>query len=65
MAARHNDGTYCSSLTDVQVQNVYDLENDRVKRYQDNPEMDAYKVAKELRQEAKEELLRRGIWEGR
>ncbi len=50
--------SYCSSLTDNQVINVLRDEKSRMER---NPEGDAHDGAVELYQEAREELLRRGI----
>jgi hypothetical protein len=52
--------TYCSTLSTAQVCNVLETEQDRMKRYKGNEEMDAYKQAQELAHEAEVELASRG-----
>jgi hypothetical protein len=51
--------TYCSTLKDFQVVNVYKAEKERMRGLDESSEV--YQAAKELRQEAKEEAIRRGI----
>lgn len=61
---------YCDTLNNAQVCNVFNDENDRVARYKQSgikitditPEGDTLRDSIELRQEAKEELIRRGLW---
>ncbi len=52
-------GTYCGTLTDSQVRNVYSDECDRVRRFRKGG--DGYEAARELRDEARAELIHRGL----
>jgi len=54
--------TYCRTLTDTQVINVLKAEYSRMHSYTDGGEI--WQAAKELHQEAREELLRRGLEPG-
>lgn len=51
--------TYCSTLTDRQVTYVYIMESQRMAGLSKKSQV--YQAAKERQQEAKEELLRRGL----
>lgn len=61
MAARANDGTYCSTLTDAQVLGVIDAEKKRIQGLA--KESEVRQAAEELLQEARLEAAKRGLAE--